>query len=55
MLERLILKFRKWKMRNRFNELDMDMQCTNMTYRQYEVEYNRLCIMSDKLKRYGTI
>ena len=49
MLERLILKFREWKMSNRFRELDMDMQCTNMTYDQYQIEYDRLTIQHDKL------
>jgi hypothetical protein len=37
-LKRLSLKYRKWRVMNEIRQLDFDMQCTNMTYRQYEVE-----------------
>ena len=31
----LLLRFKKWKIRNKYYELDMDMQCTTMSYKQY--------------------
>lgn len=49
MFERLRLRFRKWKMENRFNELDMDMLLTNMTYQQYQIEYDRLTDQHDNI------
>ena len=34
-ISRIILRFKKWKLQNRYYELDMDMQCSNMNYKEY--------------------
>lgn len=49
-VKRLRLKYKKWCVMNEIRQLDFDMQCTNMTYKQYEVEYNRLSKKYDNLK-----
>jgi hypothetical protein len=49
-VKRLSLKYRKWRVMNEIRQLDFDMQCTNMTYKQYEVEYNRLSKQYDNLQ-----
>ena len=49
-VKRLRLKYKKWRVMNEIRQLDFDMQCTNMTYKQYEVEYNRLSKQYDNLQ-----
>ena len=49
-VKRLRLKYKKWCVMNEIRQLDFDMQCTNMTYKQYEVEYNRLSKQYDNLQ-----
>ena len=49
-VKRLRLRYRKWRVMNEIRQLDFDMQCTNMTYKQYEVEYNRLSKQYDNLQ-----
>ena len=34
-IKRLWYKFKLWRMDAKYCEIDMDMQCTNMTYKQY--------------------
>jgi hypothetical protein len=48
-VKRLRLKYRKWRVMNEIRQLDFDMQCTNMTYKQYELDYKRLSVQYDKL------
>lgn len=48
-ISRLLLRFKKWRLRNRYYELDMDMQCTTMTYKQYCEEIELLNKESDRL------
>lgn len=48
-ISRINLRFKKWKLQNRYYELDMDMQCTNMTYKEYCEEQGLLNIKHDKL------
>jgi hypothetical protein len=43
------IRFRKWKLQNRYYELDMDMQCSNMTYKEYCQEIKLLNKEHDKL------
>ena len=49
-VKRLRLKYKKWRVMNSIRQLDFDMQCTSMTYKQYEVEYERLSKRYDNLK-----
>jgi hypothetical protein len=49
-VKRLRLKYKKWCVMNSIRQLDFDMQCTSMTYKQYEVEYERLSKRYDNLK-----
>ena len=48
-ISRIILRIRKWKLQNRYYELDMDMQCSNMTYKEYCKEIESLNKEHDKL------
>jgi len=48
-ISRIILRFKKWKLQNRYYELDMDMQCSNMTYKEYYQEIKVLNKEHDKL------
>tara|TARA_R110002020_G_scaffold151383_1_gene328410 strand:- start:313 stop:498 length:186 start_codon:yes stop_codon:yes gene_type:complete len=48
-ISRIILRFRKWKLQNRYYELDMDMQCSNMNYKEYCKEIELLNKEHDKL------
>ena len=34
-ISRLLLRFKKWQLQCRYYELDMDMQCTTITYKEY--------------------
>jgi hypothetical protein len=45
----LRLKYKKWCVMNSIRQLDFDMQTSNMTYKQYEVDYKRLSMQYDKL------
>ncbi len=45
----LIFRFKKWKFQNRYYELDMDMQCSNMNYKEYCKEVKLLNKEHDKL------
>lgn len=49
-VKRLRLKYKRWCVMNEIRQLDFDMQCTNMTHKQYEVEYNRLSKQYDDLQ-----
>ena len=49
-VKRLRLKYKKWRVMNSIRQLDFDMQCTNMTYKQYEIDYKRLSEQYDNLK-----
>ena len=49
MIKRLIYNFKKWKLQARYCDLDMDMQCTNMTYKEYQEELRLLNLEMDKL------
>lgn len=49
-VKRLRLKYKKWRVMNEIRQLDFDMQCTNMTYKQYDVEYKRLSKQYDNLR-----
>ena len=41
-LKVITYKFKLWKINNSFRQLDMDMQCSNMTYNQYLEEYKSI-------------
>lgn len=41
-IKRLWYKFKLWRIDAKYYEIDMDMQCTNMTYKQYCEETNLL-------------
>jgi len=49
-VKRLRLKYKKWRVMNSIRQLGFDMQCTNMTYKQYEIDYKRLSKQYDNLK-----
>ena len=48
-IKKIRYKFRVWKINNRYHELDMDMQCTNMSYKQYLQEIDQLKIEHDEI------
>lgn len=49
-VKRLRLKYRKWRVMNEIRQLNFDMQCTNMIYKQYKVDYDRLIKQYNKLQ-----
>lgn len=49
-VKRLRLKYEKWCVMNDIRQLDFDMQCGVMTYKQYKVDYERLSKQYDNLK-----
>ena len=49
-LKCLRLKYKKWCVMNEIRELDFDMQCGVMTYKQYKVDYERLNKKYDNLR-----
>ena len=49
-LLRLRLKYQKWCVMNEIRQLDFDMQCGIMTYKQYKVDYEHLSKQYDNLK-----
>jgi len=48
-ISRLLLRFKKWQLQCRYYELDMDMQCTTMTYKEYREDIEILNAESDRL------
>lgn len=49
-VKRLRLKYQKWCVMNEIRQLDFDMQCGIMTYKQYKVDYEHLSKQYDNLK-----
>jgi len=49
-VKRLRLKYQKWCVMNEIRQLDFDMQCGVMTYKQYKVDYEHLSKQYDNLK-----
>lgn len=49
-VKRLRLRYRKWRVMNEIRQLDFDMQCGVMTYKQYKVDYERLSKKYDNLR-----
>lgn len=49
-VKRLRLKYKKWCVMNSIRQLDFDMQCGVMTYKQYKVCYERLSKQYENLK-----
>lgn len=41
-IKSLNIKYKKWCIMNEIRSLDFDMQCGCLTYKQYEIDYNRL-------------
>ena len=48
-ISRLLLRFKKWQLQCRYYELDMDMMCTTMTYKEYCEDIALLNAESDRL------
>lgn len=48
-VKRLRLKYKKWSVMNDIRQLDFDMQCGVMTYKQYQVYYEHLSKQYDNL------
>ena len=49
-VKRLRLKYKKWCVMNEIRQLDFDMQCSEMTYKQYELNKLRLNKQCDNIK-----
>jgi hypothetical protein len=51
MIKRLWYKLQLWRINAKYCEIDMDMQCTNMTYKQYCEETELLEWESNQIEK----